>query len=207
MSLGSQDREVLMRPHDRMRRMALRAAAQGFYVFPVQSGGKTPAVERGTSWEDVATRDRSQLNAWWEHIGHNIGVSTGKSGLLVIDLDCGNGATPPAAWAEAGGGQEVLARLAAAAGEPYPGHTLTVTTASGGNHLYFRARQGVTRRTSRTRTRARRRPRTRGVFQTTEPRARSRGGRPRTHWGLPVYSVAIRDRVQSSPHVRRPSDR
>lgn len=123
-----------------MRRRALRAAAQGFYVFPVQRGGKTPAVSKGTSWEEVATRDRGQINAWWQTGStHNIGVSTGKSGLLVVDLDQARGVEAPPEWEGASGGRVVLERLAAAAGQPFPGETLTVATSSGGLHLYFKA--------------------------------------------------------------------
>jgi hypothetical protein len=42
-------REMPTPPADRLRRMALRVAAQGFYVFAVQRGGKTPAVENRRS--------------------------------------------------------------------------------------------------------------------------------------------------------------
>lgn len=72
----------------------------------------------------------------------NVAVSTGSSGLLVIDLDAGRGASAPPQWAGAHGGYDVLERLAAAAGEPPPSDTYTVAT-PGGLHLYFRQPSGV----------------------------------------------------------------
>jgi hypothetical protein len=127
-----------------MRQRALRAAAQGFYVFHVQRGGKTPAVPKGSSWEELATRDRGQINAWWQAgAAHNIGISTGKSGLLVVDLDQTRGVEAPPQWEGASGGRQVLDRLAAAAGEPFPGETLSVAISSGGEHLYFKAPEEI----------------------------------------------------------------
>lgn len=123
-----------------MRRRALRAVALGFHVFPVRAGDKTPAVPKNTSWDDLATRDVAQVNAWWgKGAAHNIGVSTGKSGLLVVDLDHACGSKPPAKWEGVTSGREVLERLAGEAGEQFPADTYTVRTWSGGMHLYFRA--------------------------------------------------------------------
>ena len=119
---------------------ALAAAAGGFHVFPVWPLSKVPAVE---DWEHAATRDPARIRAWWRERPWNIGVATGPSDLLVIDLDLSHSQPAPPRWAGARGGRDVLARLAAAAGEPMPSRTYTVTTASGGEHLYFRQPVGL----------------------------------------------------------------
>lgn len=120
---------------------ALAAAAAGHYVFPVHPRSKIPAV---TDWEGAATRDRDRIIDWWTARPFNIGLSTGRSGLLVVDLDLANGQEPPPEWAGARGGFDVLVRLAAAAGEALPICTYTVVTPTGGGrHLYFRAPDDV----------------------------------------------------------------
>src|SRR3954453_21477079 len=115
---------------------ALRAVnVHALVVFPVRSGGKTPTV-RG--WQHVATQDRAQLRRWFREQRWNIGIATGPSGLLVIDLDDGHGHAPPPRWRSARHGRDVFTRLAAEVGEPIP-TTYTVATPSGaGLHLYFR---------------------------------------------------------------------
>ena len=99
---------------------ALRAMnVHDLVVFPVRSGGKTPAV-RG--WQHVATQDRAQLRRWFRAQRWNVGIATGPSRLLVIDLDDGHGHAPPPRWRSARHGRDVFTRLAAEAGEPDPGH-------------------------------------------------------------------------------------
>ncbi|MDT7706461.1 MAG: hypothetical protein QOG20_2068 [Pseudonocardiales bacterium] len=119
---------------------AASAAAAGWPVFPVRPRGKIPAV---VDWETVASTDPDQIAAWWQTTPWNIGISTGRAGLLVIDLDPHRGAPPPAPWTGVRSGRDVLARLAAAVGEPFPADTCTVATPSGGRHLYFRQPSGV----------------------------------------------------------------
>ncbi|GAA2560010.1 bifunctional DNA primase/polymerase [Pseudonocardia hydrocarbonoxydans] len=134
---------------------ALRAVASGWAVFPVVPDEKTPAIRE---WERRATTDKWQIHAWWgKGSGRNVGLVTGRSGLLVVDLD----APDPAhrissdlstaddrrgvdgAPGEALGGVEVLRRLAIDAGEVPPWDTFTVATPSaGGLHLYFRQPDG-----------------------------------------------------------------
>lgn len=120
----------------RLLSAASAAAEAGMRVFPVVPRGKVPAI-RG--WERAATVDLNVIEEWWRHQPYNIGVATGPSGLLVVDLDDARGQAPPSRWPGAAGGWDVLRALAAAAGKPYPGDTFTVTTPSGGQHLYFRA--------------------------------------------------------------------
>lgn len=125
---------------------ALALAGRGFAVFPLRPGSKVPAV-RG-DWEGVAISDPERLlEVGWLN-GGNIGVACGPSGLFVLDLDV---AKDPGSGRESGGiegaaddfsadeptdGADVLRELAA--GRPIP-ETFTVTTPSGGVHLYFRA--------------------------------------------------------------------
>ncbi len=119
----------------RLARAALVAAARGFPVFPLWPGSKRP-IEKG--WQFRATTERSIILERWRALPYNIGIACGN-GLYVIDLDSGRGQTPPPGWAGASHGREVLARVAAAAGQCAPGPTYRVLTPSGGEHLYFAA--------------------------------------------------------------------
>ncbi len=118
---------------------ALAAAQQGFFVFPVKPGRKEPAHRH---WQEQATRDPARITKWFSGAGFNIGISTGASRLLVVDLDDGHGVPPPPEWAGTHHGSEVLARLATAAGVAAPRHTYAVRTPSNGVHLYFRQPPG-----------------------------------------------------------------
>ncbi|WP_158703304.1 bifunctional DNA primase/polymerase [Pseudonocardia dioxanivorans] len=119
---------------------ALDAAAAGLYVFPVWPRGKLPAVKE---WEDAATRDPVVIEEWWSVRPWNLGLAVGRSNVLVVDLDPHRGSDPPAEFAGARGGADVLARLAAEAGAPDPVDTYTVTTPSGGEHRYFLMPEGL----------------------------------------------------------------
>lgn len=125
---------------------ALTAAKRGWFVFPLVPGGKTPALR---DWEHRATTDRRQIFRWWAgDRDQNIGIATGPSGLLVIDLDDGRGQEPPPRFAGACNGREALAILAAELGEVVPSDTFEIETAGGGSHLYFRAPTGLELRNS-----------------------------------------------------------
>ncbi len=69
--------------------MDLKDAAQGYArrgwsVFPLIPGDKRPAVK----WRDVSTTDVDMIEQWWAATPDaGIGVDTGKSGLVVIDVD------------------------------------------------------------------------------------------------------------------------
>lgn len=144
-----------------VRATALWLAAHGVPVFPLTIAGKTPATAAG--FKD-ATTDPDVIARWWTRRPHNVGISTGPARLVVLDLDTPNHgqhdqshegqddqggavrAAPasdlPGAWASEPGvidGADVLAVLAARAGQPVPLETRTVRTPSGGMHLYFLA--------------------------------------------------------------------
>jgi hypothetical protein len=138
---------------------ALTLAERGWYVFPLIPGGKRPALH-GTDnclrtgacadghlgWEQRATNDTDRVYACWERGRYNIGIATGPSGLVVVDLDTPK--TPcrvPDKMRTAGvySGEDMLAVLCEQAGQPLPFDTYTVRTVSGGRHLYFTAPEGV----------------------------------------------------------------
>jgi hypothetical protein len=127
-------------PVPRLLRAALSAVAMGFVVFPVAPRSKTPAVK---DWENQATHDTRTITGWFRARPYNVGIATGPSDLVVVDLDHSHGHPAPPPWTGATGGRDVLARLAAAGGHPIPDDTFTVSTPTGGEHLYFRAPDGV----------------------------------------------------------------
>ena len=100
---------------------AIAAAGNGWFVFPCKPGTKDPAVKWGTA----ATNDPEQVRRWWtENPRYNIGIACGPSGLVVIDLDVGEGKDGVQRWEE----------LTDEHGTP---PTYTVGTPSGGRHHYF----------------------------------------------------------------------
>lgn len=142
---------------------ALAAAERGWPVFPVAPGGKYPAVpdhraDRCTrrdprcrgghlGWEQRATTDPDRIRRGWARTPFNIGIATGPAGLVVVDLDVPKTADDraPDEWAQHGVtcGLDVLVLLADTAGHPAPLDAFTVTTPSGGTHLYYTAPPGV----------------------------------------------------------------
>ncbi|MGQ0572750.1 MAG: bifunctional DNA primase/polymerase, partial [Pseudonocardia sp.] len=119
----------------------LDLAARGWHLFPVRPGGKAPAIRR---WERRATTDPDRITRFWTaHPGHNAGIACGPSGLLVVDCDMPKPDVSKPGGPPAGGrdGAEVLAALAAGRGG-LP-DTWTVSTPSGGRHVYFRAPAGA----------------------------------------------------------------
>ncbi|MFF9767472.1 bifunctional DNA primase/polymerase [Streptomyces sp. NPDC014636] len=122
---------------------ALDAASRGWRVFPLIVSDKRPAV---SDWETRATTDPDRITRAWSVAAYNVGIATGPSGLVVIDLDKPKhpGDTPPAAWAQHGvtDGADVLAVLCERHGQAFPADTYTVHTWSGGTHLYFAAPEG-----------------------------------------------------------------
>ncbi len=120
----------------------LDLAARGWALFPVLPSRKQPAI---AAWESRATTNPEIIVDYFTtHPHHNAGIACGPSGLYVIDCD-----TPkPDDADQTRDGWDVLTALAAGRGG-LP-DTWTVTTPSGGRHLYFRAptaRLGNTART------------------------------------------------------------
>ncbi|GAA1381353.1 bifunctional DNA primase/polymerase [Catellatospora chokoriensis] len=113
---------------------ALTAAEHGWRVFPVTPDDKTPAVR---AWEQRATTDPDRIRRCWSAGPFNVGLATGPSGLVVVDLDKLKGGELPAPWECCVHGGEILAELERRAGVS-PVRTYTVTTGSGGAHLYLR---------------------------------------------------------------------
>ncbi|GGJ43686.1 bifunctional DNA primase/polymerase [Streptomyces brasiliensis] len=138
-------------PRTALLRAALDAAERGWHVFPLRPGGKPPAlhgeractrtgecVRRHLKWEQRATTDPERIRAAWSRAPFNVGIATGPSGLLVVDLDV----PKDKGSSDAPGGAATFAALCERAGHTVP-TTYRVRTASGGEHLYFTAPDGV----------------------------------------------------------------
>ncbi|MFI9566502.1 bifunctional DNA primase/polymerase [Streptomyces rishiriensis] len=130
---------------------ALDAAGRGWHVFPLRPGIKRPALHGAQScprtgpctgghrkWEQRATTDPDRIRATWSHGPFNVGIATGPSRLLVVDLDV----PKDKGSSDAPGGAATFAALCERAGHAVPA-TYRVRTASGGEHLYFTAPDGV----------------------------------------------------------------
>ncbi|MDU0292679.1 bifunctional DNA primase/polymerase [Saccharothrix longispora] len=117
-------------------RAALNAAHHGHHVIPLWPRSK---IAKDKGWESLATCDSERIWDTWSALPFNVGIACRPSGLYVLDLDDAHGHTAPPQWAGARHGRDVLARLAAEAGQPYPNRTYAVRTPSGGSHLYFQA--------------------------------------------------------------------
>ncbi len=126
-----------------LRAWALHFAARGWHVFPITPGAKKPPVI--DRWETRASTDPGQITRWWQHTPYSIGIATGPSGLVVVDLDTPKpGETVPDRWAVLGigSGASVL-RALARQHDTIVTPTFAVTTPSGGWHLYYTAPPGA----------------------------------------------------------------
>ncbi|MGW7020845.1 bifunctional DNA primase/polymerase [Streptomyces decoyicus] len=132
---------------------ALDAAEQGWSVIPLRPGDKRPALHGEAhcpgigdcvgghrKWEQRATTDPDRIRAAWSTLPFNVGIATGPSALVVVDLDMpkdkgnSNADTPC--------GVTTFEALCERTGQTVPA-TRTVRTASGGVHLYFTAPPGA----------------------------------------------------------------
>ncbi|MDT0380291.1 bifunctional DNA primase/polymerase [Streptomyces sp. DSM 42041] len=130
---------------------ALDAAARGWPVFPLRPGAKAPALhgeERcprtgdcaagHAKWEQRATTDPDRIRACWAAGGFNVGIATGPAGLVVIDMD----KPKDKSKTDLPDGRATFEALCERTEHVVP-VTRTVRTASGGEHLYFTAPEGV----------------------------------------------------------------
>ncbi|UUN27786.1 bifunctional DNA primase/polymerase [Streptomyces sp. FIT100] len=138
-------------PRPALLRAALDAAQHGWHVFPLRPGTKRPALHgKGTcagtgecadghqKWEQRATTAPDRIHAAWSRAPFNVGIATGPSGLVVVDLD-----TPEhKGSSDAPNGAATFGALCERAGQAVP-ETYRVRTASGGTHLYFTVPPGV----------------------------------------------------------------
>ncbi|OQO91961.1 DNA primase [Saccharomonospora piscinae] len=123
-----------MTTHSVLCDWALYLAAMDWPVFPLRPGTKRqPAIK---DWENRATTDATRIRRCWAADHFNIGLATGPAGLVVVDLDM------PKDGEDGPDGASTLAGVAAQRGGPVP-ETYTVTTPSGGRHLYYRCPPGV----------------------------------------------------------------
>ncbi|BAU84717.1 N-superfamily bifunctional DNA primase/polymerase [Streptomyces laurentii] len=136
--------------NDHLLYAALSAAERGWHVFPLRPRTKRPALHGEEQcpqirdcagghrkWEDRATTDPDRIRRAWADLPFNVGLATGPSRLLVVDLDVpkrSNGDTPC--------GATTFQALCERAGQAVP-DTYRTRTASGGQHLYFTAPPGT----------------------------------------------------------------
>lgn len=129
-----------------MLEAALELAEGGYSIFPLHSvnelgactcskafecgsPGKHPRTKDGFK---SATKDTAQITEWWTaKPDSNIGIATGASGLLVLDVDPRHG------------GDESLRDLTTTHGWPWLEGTISALTPSGGSHHYFTAPEDV----------------------------------------------------------------
>lgn len=115
---------------DELLQQARAWAGRGWHVFPCAVGDKPPAF-RGEYWQELSTTDPARIERWWRARPFNIGIDCGKSALTVLDLDIpGHGKKVPGPSPGRGTGIDTLFRLFAQRGQPLPGATFTVGTAS-----------------------------------------------------------------------------
>lgn len=109
-----------------MKNHALNYALNGWYVLPCKKGAKEPLTDHGAS---DASNDPVQINKWWDRWPNaNIAINTGKSGLVILDVDPRND------------GNESLEKLVDIYGEEFLS-PVEVLTGGGGKHYYYAAKE------------------------------------------------------------------
>lgn len=128
--------------------VALTWGRRGFPVVPcsrTDKGALVAGFGKDATAEKLAKfSDPEQVRAWWSgrfrraHVGLLTGRGADGRGLVVVDLDMPKPDTAPPVgrWQGCFGGADVLELLAREAGAEWP-DTYTVTTPSGGLHLYY----------------------------------------------------------------------
>ena len=108
-----------------MLESALALAKQGFLVFPLAPGGKSPPLI--SEWQHFATTDEAQIRSWWlQWPGANVGIHC--KGLVVLDVDAQKGGFDSLAALE----QEIELEA-----------TYEVETPRGGRHIFYRCAEPV----------------------------------------------------------------
>ncbi|MFI6893967.1 bifunctional DNA primase/polymerase [Streptomyces sp. NPDC050256] len=138
-------------PNTALLEAALLAAEHGWHVFPLRPGDKRPALHGEQvcprlgdcagghrKWEDRATIDPDRIRRAWADRPFNVGIATGPSGLVVVDLDM----PKPNSSTDTPSGVATFQALCERAGQAVPA-TYRTRTASGGHHLYFTALPGA----------------------------------------------------------------
>ena len=138
-------------PRSALLRAALDTAERGWHVFPLRPATKRPALHGEQActgvgecanghlkWEQRATRDPDRIRAAWSRAPFNVGIATGPSRLVVVDLDM----PKDKGSSDAPSGATTFQALCERAGQDVP-DTYRTRTASGGEHLYFTAPSGV----------------------------------------------------------------
>lgn len=116
----------------RLRSWASQLARKGYHVIPVRvrrdpNGKKLLTFPMGDRWQHTASPDPAKVRAMpWEGATH-VFVATGPSGIVVPDLDVGNGKDGPAEWRKR------------RAEHPDTPRAPKLRTGSGGLHLFYRA--------------------------------------------------------------------
>lgn len=122
--------------------VAMTWVHRGVPVVPcsrTDKGALVPGFGKDATPEQLATfLDKEQVESWWCGRFKRAHVGLLTRSLVVIDLDMGKPDTAPLGgrWSGCQHGTDVLERLAAEHGAPWP-ETYTVMTPSGGLHLYF----------------------------------------------------------------------
>lgn len=148
-----------MTPRQRLFDAALSAIDRGWRVHPLRPGGKGSALHGEGAcphtgdcanghmkWEQRATTDPDRIRAAWSAGAFNVGIATGPSGLVVVDLDVPKEKDEKSST-DAPSGATSFAALCERAGQPVP-LTYTVRTPSGGLHLYYAVSPGIHLRSS-----------------------------------------------------------
>lgn len=135
---GSVRRNVLSRVGKKrvsiLADLAVSYAQRGWAVFPLQVGKKQPI--RGSSGFYAGTSDLVTVRNWWRTTDWNIGIWTGASNLVVIDLDIDK--EDATSWAHGGPVPGISWWLEMCQVAEYDWEqTYCVVTASGGMHVYF----------------------------------------------------------------------
>ncbi|GAA4910277.1 bifunctional DNA primase/polymerase [Streptomyces coeruleoprunus] len=138
-------------PQSALLRAALDAAKRGWHVFPLRPADKRPALHGEATcpsvgdcagghrkWEERATTDPDRIRRAWDTLPFNVGIATGPSGLIVVDLDVPKGKSS----SDTPCGVTTFEALCERAGHAVP-DTYRVRTASGGHHLYFTTPPGI----------------------------------------------------------------